>query len=541
MMEFDYVVVGAGSAGCVLASRLSEDVDTRVLLLEAGGSDANPLIHVPLGVGKLWSNRLHDWGYNTEPEPVLNGRRIEVMRGRVLGGSSSTNAMGYARGHASDYNRWASHGLTAWSFSHVLPYFKRLEGWESGADNFRGGSGPLNIEFTRSKDMIWDAWLEAARAAGQPITEDLNGAQQEGFARLQNTIKNGRRWTAARAYLDPARARPNLEVMTRALVTRIVMEGVRAVGVEYEKGGNTVVARASREVILAGGAINSPQLLMLSGIGPADHLRGLGIDVTLDTPGVGQNLQDHVSSNVWYRRLAPGPFRGHLRWDRLLFNMARAYLTGTGPATTLPAGLMAFLKTRPDLNSPDIHFLFRSLPPGAAPWFPGIAPGWDDAIMVRPVLLHPESRGEINLTSADPRQAPRIFQNFLATEADIRGLRDGVKLARNIAGQAALDPYRGAELGPGEGVQSDADIDDYNRKISQTAHHPCGTCAMGVGGASVVDEELKLHGAQGLRVVDASVIPDLVSGALNAVVFMIAEKASDLIRGHSALPPTPVQ
>jgi choline dehydrogenase-like flavoprotein len=539
-MEFDYVVIGAGSAGCVLANRLSEDADTRVLLLEAGGRDSNPLIHVPLGVGKLWSDRMHDWGYDTEPEPALNGRRIEVMRGRVLGGSSSTNAMGYARGHAADYDRWAGYGLSEWSFSHVLPYFKRLEAWEGGADDFRGGSGPLNIELTRSRDLIWDAWLEAARAAGQPITEDLNGADPEGFARLQNTIKDGRRWTAARAYLDPARARPNLVVTTGAFATRIVMEGARAVGVEYEKGGNKMIARASKEVILSGGSINSPQLLMLSGIGPADRLRDHGIDVSLDLPGVGQNLQDHISSNVWYKRRAPGPFRRHLRWDRLLFNVARAYLTGTGPATTLPAGLMAFLKTRPGLNAPDIHFLFRSLPPGAAPWFPGIAPGWEDAIMVRPVLLHPESRGEITLVSADPHRPPRIVQNFLATEADIRGLRDGVKLAREIAGQAALDPFRGAELGPGDSVQSDSEIDEFNRRISQTAHHPCGTCAMGIGGTSVVDGELKLHGVEGLRVVDASVIPDLVGGALNAVVIMIAEKASDMILGRPAPPPAPV-
>lgn len=539
-MEFDYVVIGAGSAGCVLAARLSEDGEARVLLLEAGGRDLNPLIHVPLGVGKLWSDRLLDWGYDTEPEPAMNGRRIEVMRGRVLGGSSATNAMGYARGQVADYDRWATYGLSQWSFSHVLPYFKRLEAWEGGADEFRGGSGPLHIERSRSEDPIWDAWLEAARAAGQPITQDLNGADQVGFARIQNTIKNGRRCTVAGAYLNPARARPNLKVLTRALAIRIVMEGKRAVGVAYERGGNTTLARASKEVILSGGAINSPQLLMLSGIGPADHLRSHGIDVTLDLPGVGRNLQDHVSSVVWYRRLEPGPFRRHLRWDRLLFNMARAYLTGTGPATTLPAGIMAFLKTRPDLEAPDIHFLFRSLPPGAAPWFPGIAPGWEDALMVRPVLLHPESRGRITLASADPHEPPRIVQNFLAAEADIRGLRDGVKLARDIARQAPLDPFRGEERGPGDGVQSDDDIDGYNRRISQTAHHPCATCAMGVGGNSVVDGELRPHGTDGLRVVDASVIPDLVGGALNAVVIMIAEKGSDMILGRPAPPPAAV-
>ncbi|MDX1484822.1 MAG: choline dehydrogenase [Alphaproteobacteria bacterium] len=536
-MDFDYIVIGAGSAGCVLANRLSEEADRRVLLLEAGGRDINPLIHVPLAVGKLWSSRLHDWGYDTEPEPELNGRRIEVMRGRVLGGSSAINAMGYARGHAADYDRWAGYGLTKWSFRHVLPYFKRLEGWEGGADDYRGGTGPLNIEPTRSEDPVWEAWLDAARMAGQPVTDDLNGARQEGFARLQNTIRNGRRCTVAAAYLHPARGRANLRVETGALAQRIVMDGTRAVGVEYRRRGKIATARASREVILAAGAINSPQLLMCSGIGPAETLRALGIDVVLDLPGVGRNLQDHVSSVVWYRRLAPGPFRAQLRWDRLLFNVARAYLFGTGPATTLPAGLMAFVKTRPELNAPDIHFLFRSLPPEARPWFPGIAPGWDDAIMIRPVLLHPESRGEISLASADPGVPPRIVQNFLAAEADRRGLREGVKLAREIARQPPLDPFRGEEVGPGAEVQSDDEIDAFNRCVLQTAHHPCGTCAMGVGGDAVVDPGLKLYGAEGLRVVDASVIPDLVAGALNAVVIMIAEKTSDGILGRPPLAP----
>ncbi|MCZ6636581.1 MAG: GMC family oxidoreductase N-terminal domain-containing protein, partial [Alphaproteobacteria bacterium] len=474
-MEFDYVIIGAGSAGSVLANRLSENSDIRVLLLEAGGGDFDPLIHVPLGVGKLWSDRMHDWGYDTEPEPALNGRKIEVMRGRVLGGSSATNAMGYARGQVADYDRWAGSGLTDWSFAHVLPYFKRLEAWEGGADEYRGGAGPMTIERSRSDDPIWEAWLEAARSAGQPITDDLNGARQEGFGVLQNTIKNGRRWSVARAYLHPVRRRVNLKLVTRARALRIVMDGTRAVGVEYEKGRKLITAQASKEVILCGGAINSPQLLMLSGIGPADHLRGHGIDVSLDVPGVGQNLQDHISSVVWYKRLTPGPFQKHLRWDRLIFNVARAYLTGTGPATTLPAGLMAFLRSRPGLNAPDIHFLFRSLPPGAGPWFPSIGPSWEDAIMVRPVLLHPESRGEITLAGADPRPPPRIVQNFLSAQADIRGLRDGVKLARDIAGQAALNPFRGEEIGPGDAVQSDADIDAFNRRMAQTAHHPCGT------------------------------------------------------------------
>jgi choline dehydrogenase-like flavoprotein len=535
-MAFDYVVIGAGSAGCVLANRLTEDSANTVLLLEAGGRDINPLIHVPLGVGKLWSSRLHDWGYDTEPEPQLDGRRIEVMRGRVIGGSSSINAMGYARGHREDYDRWAGYGLDGWSHRDVLPYFKRLESWEGGGDAYRGGDGPLAIEASRSVDPIWDAWLEAARTAGQPVTDDLNGAEQIGFARLQNTIKDGHRWTIARAYLDDARQRDNLKVVTGALARRIIVEGGCATGVEYVKGGKTLIARADKEVILAGGAINSPQLLMCSGIGPADHLRAQGIEVVIDSAGVGQNLQDHISSVVWYRRRASGPFRGHLRWDRLLFNMARAYLARSGPATTLPAGVMAFLKTRPELNAADIHFLFRSLPPGAAPWFPGITKSWEDAIMVRPVLLHPESRGQVALASSDPAAPPRILQNFLSAEADVRGLRDGVKLAREVARQAPLDPYRGDEMGPGPGVETDAEIDAYNRRVSQTAHHPCGTCAMGTGPEAVVDGALKLRGIERLRVVDASVIPDLVAGALNAVVVMIAEKASDMILNR---PPPP--
>ncbi|MEE9195738.1 MAG: choline dehydrogenase [Alphaproteobacteria bacterium] len=535
--EYDYVIVGAGSAGCVLANRLSEDGDVRVLVLEAGGSDRDPLIQVPWGVGKLWAERRYDWGYDTEPEPNLDGRTVEVARGKVLGGSSSINAMGHARGHRGDYDRWAQMGLRGWSYAHVLPYFKRSESWQGGEDRFRGGEGPLGVTSVKAEDALFDAWAEAAKAAGYPVIGDYNAADQEGLAQIQSTIKGGRRCSAARAYLHPAMGRVNLTVETRVLVTRVVLEGARAVGVEYQKGGDTYRVHAGREVILSAGAINTPQILMLSGIGGWQELSSHGITVLHDLAGVGRNLQDHISVVVHYRRTTPGPYRRQLGWDRLAFDVARAYLTGTGPATRLPAGLIGFLRSRPELEMPDIHFLFRAVPLHARPWWPVFEEPWEDGFLCRPVLLRPESRGAIHLASADPGSPVRIRQNFLATENDITTIRAGVRMARDIARQAPLDPYRGAEIGPGDGVESDDDIDAYVRANALTAHHPSCTCPMGTGDEAVVDGALKVRGLDALRVVDASVMPDLVGGALNAPVIMIAEKAADMIRGKAPLAP----
>jgi 4-pyridoxate dehydrogenase len=532
---YDYVVVGAGSAGCVLAYRLTADPTIRVLLLEAGGRDTHPLIHVPIGLGKIWEQRLFDWGYDTEPEPRLDGRRIEAMRGKVLGGSSSINVMAYVRGHPGDYDRWAKNGCRGWSYADVLPYFKRCETWERGENAWRGGDGPLSVIDSRNRDPLFDAWLAAAREADWPYTEDYNGKQPEGFGHSQWTIRNGRRCSAAAAFLRPVLGRPNLTVETHALATRVLLHGRRASGVEYARAGQLQRVAATREVLLAGGVFNTPQLLMLSGIGEPEHLREVGIAPAVSLPGVGKNLQDHLSVDVHHARLGRGPFHAEMRLDRAALNMTRAYFLGTGPGTVLPSRLHAFLKTRRDLPVPDIQFLFRGAPARAHPWFPGIRPAYQDSFGLRPVMLHPESRGVVRLSSSDPSAPVRIVQNFLATEADVRTIREGVKLGRDLASRKALDGFRGRESSPGRECRTDAEIDAFVRRTAITAHHPCATCAMGDGEDAVLDPTLRVRGVEALRVVDASAMPDLVSGNINACVMMIAEKAADMVLGRPPL------
>jgi 4-pyridoxate dehydrogenase len=534
--SYDYVIVGGGSAGCVLANRLSEDGAASVLLIEAGGRDLHPFIHIPLGMGKMHERDMFNWGYRTEPEPNMNGREIEAMRGKVLGGSSSINVMAYTRGNRGDYDRWAQKGALGWSYADVLPYFKRCETWEGGENPWRGGAGPVGTEFAKTTDPVYDAWLEAARAAGFPVTDDYNGRQQEGFGRGQYTIRGGYRSSAATAYLRPAKSRPNLDVVTGALATRVLMHGTRATGVEYAQGiRETVRVNADREVILAGGAFNTPPLLMLSGIGPADHLRATGIKPVVDLP-VGKNLQDHLAVIIFFERLNESVFRHDMRFDRMAVSMLRAYFFGTGPGTVVPGGLHAFVKTRPELAVPDIEFMFRGAPADTHLWFPGIRPAYVDGYGIRPTLLHPDSRGEILLRSSDPRDPPRIAYNFFSAPNDLPRLREGFKRAREVAYQAPMDAYRGRETSPGDAVKTDAEIDAFIRRTAITAHHPCGTCAMGTTPDTVTDPELRVRGVEHLRVVDASVMPDLVSAHINACVLMIAEKASDIIRKRTPLP-----
>ncbi len=536
MTSFDYIVVGAGSAGCVLANRLSEGGDATVLLLEAGGRDRHPYIHIPLGLGAMHDRGMFDWGYHTEPEPQLNGRRIEAMRGKVLGGSSSINVMAFTRGHPGDYDRWAQKGSLGWSYADVLPYFKRCETWQDGENEWRGGSGPIGVEWAKTRDPLYDAWIAAAQAVGIPHTGDYNGRQPEGFGRSQYSIRNGRRSSAATAYLKRALARPNLTLEVSAHATRVLLSGTRATGIEYVQRGNVRRAEAAREVILCLGAFNTPQLLMRSGIGPAEHLRQMDVSPVIDLP-VGSNLQDHMAVMIAFTRPRSGSFHREMRADRMALSMLRAYLFGSGPGTVVPGGLHAFVKTRRELAVPDIEFMFRGAAGNAHLWFPLLRPAYLDGFGIRPTLLHPDSRGAVRLRSADPADPPRIIGNFLSAPSDLPRLRQGFRLAREVASQAPLAPWRGVETSPGAAVKSDAEVDAWIRATAITAHHPCGTCAMGIGPDSVLDPQLRVRGLERLRVVDASAMPDLVSAHINACVLMMAEKTADLIRGRAAATP----
>ena len=534
--SFDYIIIGAGSAGCTLANRLSADPDVRVMLLEAGGWDRHPLVKVPLGWGKVLLDRIYDWGYDGEPLETMAGRRIECARGKVVGGSSTINAMAYVRGNRGDYARWTSYGLSGWSYDDVLPYFRRQESWEGGASHYRGGDGPMATRKSRYQDPLVDAYLEAAAGSGHKLNDDYNGERQDGFARMQMTIRNGHRESAATAYLHPALRRKNLVVTVRAHVARVVFEGMRAVGVEFVKDGLRRVAGTEREVIVSAGAINSPQILMLSGIGEPQALAAHGIKVKAALPGVGQNLQDHAAALLIYGRADVSPLVRNMRADRLALGIAEAFALGRGFMTDLPGGITGFVKTDPSKPMPDIQLLFIAGSLAAAPYLPPFSTAFADSFACRIVLLRPQSRGSIALASAEPLAHPRIHQGLLSTAADWATLREGIVLFRELAHRSELKPYVAREIGPGAHVVSEAQIETYTRQTAVTAHHPAGTCKMGVDAdpAAVVDDRLRVRGVEGLRVVDASVFPDLVGGNINAPTIMIAERAADLIRERHA-------
>jgi choline dehydrogenase len=536
-VSYDYIIVGAGAAGCVLANRLSADPQVRVLLVEAGGSDDRFLIKLPLGLLRAFRDPAITWGYLSEPEPHLNGRVLGVPRGRVLGGSSSINGMFFMRGHSADFDGWQALGCEGWSYAHVLPYFKRLESSWRGAVPYHGATGPMPITPNATTKLLHEPLMRTAAAAGYWTSDDLHGRLEEGFARAELTVDaRGRRASASRAYLAPVRDRANLEVMQGALTTRVLVEQGRARGIELRRGNEIRRVYAAREVVLCGGTYNSAQLLMLSGFGAADELRRHGIRVQADLPGVGANLSEHVRAGLQFATREPVSFLRELRADRIAFSLLRWWLFGTGPMATQVSSCNVVIRTQDQLRQPDIQLMCNPVRMDAKVWWPLLSPRQTHLLTVDAVLLHPRSRGRVCLRSADPAARPRIEFNCLAERSDLETLMRGLRAARRIYGTPPQADLVEREVAPGAEVSSDAELENYIRANAGVTQHPVGTCSMAPGPGRVVDAELRVQGVDGLRVADASIMPTVPGGNTYGAVLMIAERAADLIRGDTLSP-----
>jgi choline dehydrogenase len=536
MQEYDYVIIGAGAAGCVLAHRLSEDRDSRILVLEAGGRDLHPYVHMPLTWRQIWRGPLYNWMYASEPEAYLDNRRLALPRGKVLGGSSTINGMLYIRGNPRDYDTWRQMGNDGWSYDEVLPYFRRSESNWRGAGEVHGANGPLQVTPVDTRLYGYERIREAAINAGIGLTDDF-AANPEGFNRLDVTIgADGRRSSAARAYLQPALRRSNVFVMTHALSHRVLVEKGRAIGVEYAQGANRFVAHARREVILSGGAYNSPQLLLLSGIGPADEVSAHGIRPVHDLPGVGKNLSEHPMVSTAFESNLDTSFLDQLRYDRLAVQMMRYAVLRTGNFANQVITANAFVRTRPEFDTPNMQLFFGPVKQDAQIWGPGFRKRATHGFSGTACLLRPDSRGHVSLHSRNPGNPPRVVLNFMKEGSDRDALREGIRWLRKVYSSPPLNRAVRHEANPGAHAQSDDALDGFIRQRVEVGHHPVGTCAMGVNDAAVVDPQLRVRGIEGLRVVDASVMPLVPSGNTYAPTLMVAEKAADMIRGRSALP-----